>query len=50
MLNSVVQNKLTKIDLKLFNFILRIQQINVHIYVVNKNPLQLYYNSINWYT
>ncbi len=42
---STVKNKYTKMYLKSINFMLSILKINLHMYVLNKNTLQLYF----WY-
>ncbi len=42
----LVNNEYTKMYLKYIYFMLSILYINVHIYVLNKNILQLYF----WYT
>ncbi len=43
---TLVKNKYTKMYLKFIYFMLRLLQIHLHIYVRNKNTLQLYF----WYT
>ncbi len=40
---SLVKNKYTKMYLKNIYFMLSILQIHLHIYVLNKNALQLYF-------
>ncbi len=40
---SLVKNKYTKMYLKNIYFLLSILQIHLHIYVFNKNALQLYF-------
>ncbi len=43
---NLVKNKYTKMYLKYIYFMPSILQIHLHIYVLNKNTLQLYF----WYT
>ncbi len=42
---STVKNKYTKMYLKSIHFMLSILKIHLHMYVLNKNTLQLYF----WY-
>ncbi len=48
---AIVKNKYTKMYLK-YLFYAKYTTVHLHIYVLNKNTLQLYfwYSILNWYT
>ncbi len=47
---TLVKNKYTKMYLKYIYLMLRILQMHLHIFVLNKSTLQLYFFILNWNT